>query len=76
MTTIQRPACFEPLQWQQWVAAARHTGGVSAGGYCTDCTPEYKARMQAAGRCEHPEIIFAVDEHGFIQGTFQQEQQP
>lgn len=64
------PRCFHNhQQFTIWMAAARNTGGCYETGYCTDCTPEYKQRMQDAKRCEHPEIKFAPDEHGFIQGV-------
>lgn len=35
---------------------------------CEDCTPEYQARMLELKKCENPEIIFDVDEDGFIYG--------
>jgi hypothetical protein len=64
------PKCFHNhQQFVSWMATARITGGCYEAGYCTDCTPEYKARMTVANRCEHHEIRFTWDQDGFIQGT-------
>jgi hypothetical protein len=66
------PKCFHNhQQFVIWMAAARNTGGCFEASYCTDCTPEYKARMLAEKRCDHPDIVFGPDEHGFIQGMVQ-----
>lgn len=67
---ITTPKCFHNhSQFTTWMKAARATGGCHEAGFCTDCTEEYKNRMLAAGRCEHPDVRFAPDEHGFIQGV-------
>ena len=72
LPVFTKPKCFPSEQhFRIWQHAARLTGGCFEVGFCTDCTPEYKARMQAQRRCDHPEIQFAPDEHGFIQGTLQ-----
>ena len=34
-------------------------------GFCVDCTPEHRRKMEAQGKCNHPEVEFywwAVDE--------------
>lgn len=36
--------------------------------FCTDCTPEYQAKMIEEKRCRHPEIKFGRGEDGFIEG--------
>jgi hypothetical protein len=65
-----KPRCFPTHKhFAIWMQAAKHTGGCFDVGHCTDCTPEYKNRMMAQRRCDHPEIQFAPDEHGFIQGV-------
>lgn len=76
MNNTERPPCFEPLQWKMWIASARHIGGVTRGGYCTDCTPEYQYKMRTQARCNNPEVIFETDEHGFIEGVLPCNQQP
>lgn len=64
------PKCFHnSMEFASWATMAAFTGGCYESGFCTDCTPEYKAKMLAANRCEHPEIRFCLDQDGFIQGT-------
>lgn len=55
-----RPACFDSdEQFKLWRSAARiaHPGG---SWICSDCTPEYHAKMVAAHRCEKPLARFIV----------------
>lgn len=63
------PACFDsPEQYREWVAADEYS--IKAGarrardGYCTDCTPTYKARMIEARRCEFPKTQFVIRVEG------------
>lgn len=35
---------------------------------CEDCTPEYQAKMIEQKKCENPEIIFEIDNDGFLAG--------
>lgn len=45
------PACFESsAQYQEWRKCAQLAK--EAISICTDCTGEYKSRMQEAGRCD------------------------
>ena len=57
------PPCFDsPDQYRSWRSAARDCYHLRATSeqphFCTDCTPEYKARMQDAHRCVHPAVVF------------------
>lgn len=51
-----------------WKDAARTSAINQKSSVCEDCTPEYKERMLNEGKCENPEIVFAIDEDGFIFG--------
>jgi hypothetical protein len=36
---------------------------------CEDCTPEHQAAMVTAKRCDHPDVVFKTDSHGFVCGV-------
>lgn len=58
------PRCFGDIEkWQEWFAL--RAGAPSP---CADCTPSYRDEMQAAQRCERPEVVFVVDE---VTGEFE-----
>jgi len=61
------PACTDPYAYKLWREVANRV--IPHYGFCTDCTPEYQAKMIREHRCEHPETLFEVDEDGFVQGT-------
>ena len=53
----RKPKCYDTLHdWHEWLS-------VKSGAWspCADCTPCHRARMQAALRCERPEVIFVID---------------
>ena len=56
-------SCVAPEEYNLWLEAAKIAGPGGAG-FCTDCTPEYAAKMRDAGKCDHPEIIFAHNGDG------------
>lgn len=63
------PLCFTSReQYENWLEVARviRPGSID---HCTDCTPEYQAKMKAAGRCEYPGTTFAPGKDGFVEGT-------
>jgi hypothetical protein len=60
------PRCTNKKEYKVWKRAA--SKAYAAYGFCTDCTPEYKEKMLAEGRCEHPGIVFAIDEDGDVFG--------
>ena len=35
---------------------------------CEDCTPEYQQQMIEQKKCENPEILFEIDNEGFLAG--------
>lgn len=61
------PPCFESVaQWVEWKSLAEHSR-VHVGReitFCEDCLPDYRDRMIASGRCEHPETIFVSEPGG------------
>jgi hypothetical protein len=67
--TGAHPMCFtSAADYKLWHEAARGaTPGPSA--HCADCMPEYKRRMQAAGRCSHEDVVFVMDDDGFHEGV-------
>ena len=62
---MSRPSCFTVTQWEEWSAFAMAAARPSLEDYaCTDCLPEFKARMMRCGRCDWPETEFVVVEDG------------
>lgn len=63
------PLCFaSEEQWKFWNNQARYSRA-GPSGYCSDCTPEYQSEMLRARRCEHPNVLFGVDNEGFLCGS-------
>jgi hypothetical protein len=61
---LARPACFDSdAQFIEWRNCARSTG-IGNAFFCTDCLPEYQARMLHAGRCAFPTVTFGEGELG------------
>ena len=55
------PDCFNSSkQYRDYVWLMRGASEPKDTGVCLDCSPEYKARMMAEGRCEHPETKFVI----------------
>ena len=65
-TRPAKPACFDSQQqWEEWYAAAEICRDLAnkpekanVVGYCTDCNPEYQARMIREKRCGWPGVTF------------------
>lgn len=59
------PRCFSSAEeWLDWCAV--RAGACSP---CGDCTPEYRGQMLEQGRCDRPEVVFAMDvETGEVEG--------
>lgn len=53
------PLCTDKATYAEWHEAARRSPPGEAG-FCTDCTPEYQARMIEEGKCENPWIKFEL----------------
>lgn len=55
------PACFDSKrQWGVYKVLAQITA-TDRFTYCTDCTPDYRNRMNAAGRCKFPNTTFTLN---------------
>jgi len=58
-----KPPCFKTeAQWTEWVASAgdaslKHKGPLPVG-HCSDCLPDYQARMEFEGKCTRTDIRF------------------
>lgn len=66
------PRCFETKeQFVAWREAARLA--YAHYGPCTDCTPEYQARMKEENRCEQPQVVFVV-QNGGVEGVIPSKQ--
>ena len=51
---LEYPSCFNsPSEWREWRALAERSWYTVT--ICEDCTAEYKAKMEAAGRCRPDE---------------------
>jgi hypothetical protein len=66
-TPHKPPRCFDSAaQYNTWRHLLTYSGNNIPSGYCTDCTPAFKARMEACGRCQWPLTTFA---HEHISGA-------
>ncbi len=74
------PACFpSDSDWREYeVLSANARFGSRArkqplgANPCLDCTPEYQARMLAAGKCAHPETVFIKRRDSGVEGVNKQ----
>ena len=58
------PPCFScKADYELWLNTPLQENLVAQ--HCADCLPSFKMRMLKAGRCEHPETVFA-----FIPSSF------
>lgn len=46
------------VEWHRLNVLARDNPKRPLDHFCTDCMPEFKARMVAEGKCEHPTVRF------------------
>lgn len=60
------PRCITYAQWKLWRNTFPRAG---VAGVCEDCTPDYQNEMCMLGKCDHPEILFYVDDDGMIFGS-------
>lgn len=64
------PLCFPTPEaygrWREWARACK--AGINGDSYCADCTPGYQQRMANAGKCEHPDTSFKLDDDGEVRG--------
>ena len=65
----QCPPCFPSESvWQAWRENSRMNYIPLSEGFCTDCTPEYKAKMVEERRCLWPCVGFKTDSDGMLYG--------
>lgn len=50
--------CATAAQYNEWRERARLSRPNLSAWFCTDCTPQYQAKMKAQGKCVRPEIKF------------------
>jgi hypothetical protein len=64
------PLCFtERWIYELWKnSEAKVPPQMRCRNHCTDCTPTYQLRARKAGKCEHPETMFALDRQGGVYG--------
>lgn len=60
------PSCTDEKTYKTWRAMLPLA---IRSGFCTDCTPEFQNEMIQAGKCDHPECIFFIDNFGSLEGT-------
>lgn len=60
------PRCIKYHAWKLWHSTLPRA---NKAGLCEDCTPEYQNEMCKSGKCDHPEILFYVDEDGMLYGS-------
>lgn len=60
--------CFwSQRQFALWSASNNHIAEKSrCSSACVDCLPSFQVRMKRAGRCEHPETMFAFNEDSIV----------
>lgn len=58
--------CFTITQWVQWHAAKIRPNAIDYA--CVDCSPEFKARMEAKGKCDYPCVKFFMMTDGTMEG--------
>ena len=68
------PSCFtdesEYVIWLKYDATSALNGHKSNGFVCKDCSETFQTAMLAAGKCDHPEVVFGPVErkmHGVIE---------
>lgn len=62
-----KPGCFTEDEWLHWVASeiVDHLP-IDPNGFCSACTPEFKASQIARGGCYHPWVEFENDDGGVV----------
>ncbi len=60
--------CLTQQQYLSWQQMAKRVGTRNRNDYCEDCLPEYQCEMIRKNRCQHPEVVFQMDEDGFMAG--------
>jgi hypothetical protein len=59
------PLCFFPRIFELWEGSSIPSARTRPS-HCEDCTPSYQLRMKKAGRCEHPDVMFTIEDGGVV----------
>lgn len=60
--------CLTQQQYLSWQQMAKRVRTRNRNDYCEDCLPEYQHEMIKKNKCQYPEVVFRVDEDGFVIG--------
>lgn len=60
--------CITQQQFLSWQQMAKRVRTRLRNDYCEDCLPEFQRDMIKKNRCQYPEVVFRVDEDGFVAG--------
>lgn len=60
--------CITQKQYLSWQQMAKRVRTRNRDDYCEDCLPEFQCEMINKNQCQHPEVVFRVDEDGFVTG--------
>lgn len=60
--------CLTQQQFASWQQMAKRVHTRNRNDYCEDCLPEFQREMIRKNQCQHPEVVFRVDEDGFVSG--------
>lgn len=60
--------CLTQQQYLSWQQMAKRVSTRKRNDYCEDCLPEFQREMIKKNNCRHPEVVFRVDEDGFVAG--------
>lgn len=60
--------CITQQQYLSWQQMEKRVRTHIRHDYCEDCLPEYQREMIKKNRCQHQEVVFRVDEDGFVAG--------
>jgi len=60
--------CLTQQQYLSWQQMAKRVSTRKRNDYCEDCLPEFQREMIKKNNCRHPEVVFRVDEDGFVSG--------
>jgi len=60
--------CLTQQQYLSWQQMAKRVRTRNRNDYCEDCLPEYQLEMIKKNQCQHPEVVFRVDEDGLMAG--------
>jgi hypothetical protein len=63
-----KPRCFTDEQWADWLSGFRGFRPNLIDFACQDCSPEFKIKAMAAGKCDWPCVEFFMMDDGTMEG--------